>query len=110
MDIFENLPPAVTLVLGILLLVWLVLLLLVPFMIESIRGWTRRSCQELEEMNRKLDVLAALLADRGDPHGARAEPRIDPLADFGDEPGAAAEAGARGGRRRTDRVRKEPTI
>lgn len=123
MDFFENLPPAVTLVLGMLLLLWLVLFLLVPFMIESIRGWSRRSCQELEAMNRKLDVLTALLADRGDVRrdGTRAEPRIEPLADFGPEAGGRraprpgderrAEPGeGRGVRHRPDRARKEPTI
>ena len=104
MDVFDNLPPAVTLVLGMLLLVWLVLLLLVPFMIESIRGWSRRSCQELEEMNRKLDALTTLLADRADVRrdGARAEPRIDPRAD--------TEPDERALRHRPERVRKEPTI
>lgn len=100
MDVFDNLPPAVTLVLGMLLLVWLVLLLLVPFMIESIRGWSRRSYHELEEINRKLDTLTSLLADRGD--GVRTEPRI--------EPHAATEPGERARRHRPDRVRKEPTI
>lgn len=111
MDVFESLPPAVTLVLGLLLLIWLVLLLLVPFMIESIRGWTRRNCKELEEMNRKLDVLTTLLADRGGLRrdGMRAEPRID----IGDEPvdERYAEPGEeRASRHRSDRIRKEPTI
>src|SRR5690606_8665465 len=101
MDLLDNLPPAVTLVLGMLLLMWLVLLLLVPFMVESIRGWSRRSARELEEINRKLDVLTTLLSDREDLRrdGSRAEPRIEP--DLAPKERAS---------RRPDRVRKEPTI
>ena len=53
-EILDNLPPAVMLVLALLLVVWLVLLLLVPFMIESIRGWTRKSHAELEQLNKKI--------------------------------------------------------
>lgn len=115
MSFFENLPSAVTLVLGLLLLVWLILLLLVPFMIESIRGWTRRSCQELEEMNQKLDVLTTLLGGR--PELRRDAPPGEAEADFDEElPERAAggrhdnEPGDRTGRRRPERERKEPTI
>ena len=35
MEMLDNLPPAIGLVLALLLVVWLVLALLVPFMIES---------------------------------------------------------------------------
>jgi hypothetical protein len=78
-----------------LLVVWLVLFLLVPFMLESIRSWTRRNHAELAEMNKKLDRIAALLDARGERHthikDARAEVRPTR------EP-------------RADRARKEPTI
>src|SRR5262249_9747327 len=66
MDTLENLPPAVVLVLALLLVVWLALLLLVPFMIESIRGSTRRSYLELAELNKKMDKVIALLAERNE--------------------------------------------
>jgi hypothetical protein len=92
MEILENLPPVVLLVLALLLVVWLVLLLLVPFMIESIRGSARRSYLELEELNRKVDKLTALLSDRSElPPVRMVEPR---------EPRTA----------RPERARKEPTI
>jgi len=64
MQILNNLPPAVQLVLALLLLAWLVLLLLVPFMIESIRTSHRRSYFELVELNKKLDRLIVMLAER----------------------------------------------
>ena len=64
MEILDNLPPAVTLVLALLLLAWLVLLLLVPFMIESIRTSSRKSYFELVEVNKKLDRLVVMLAER----------------------------------------------
>jgi hypothetical protein len=64
MEILDNLPPAVTLVLALLLLAWLVLLLLVPFMIESIRSSTRKSYFELVELNKKIDRLIVMLAER----------------------------------------------
>jgi hypothetical protein len=66
MDILENLPPAVVLVLALLLVVWLALLLLVPFMIESIRGSVRRSSLELAELNKKMDRVIELLAERNE--------------------------------------------
>ena len=92
MDNISNLPPAVLLVLAVLLAVWLVLLLLVPFMIEGIRNSTRKANQQLELLNRKLDKLIEVL-DRGDaqPVLRAAEPR--------DARPPAAE-----------RTRKEPTI
>ena len=64
MQILDSLPPAVTLVLALLLLAWLVLLLLVPFMIESIRSSSRKSYIELVELNKKVDRLIVLLAER----------------------------------------------
>jgi hypothetical protein len=64
MQILDSLPPAVTLVLALLLLAWLVLLLLVPFMIESIRTSSRKSYYELVELNKKIDRLIVLLAER----------------------------------------------
>lgn len=86
MDIVQSLPPLVTLVLALLLVIWLVLFLLVPFMLESIRSWSRKSCQELEEMNKKLDRLAILLDDRehddrdSSDNRARREPTISDVA------------------------------
>jgi len=97
MDILDNLPPAVLLVLTLLLVVWLVLLLLVPFMIESIRGWTRKSYLELSQINKKLDKLIVLIGDRsGDlPPVRTIEPR--------EPPREVRPAHA-------ERARKEPTI
>jgi hypothetical protein len=93
-EILDNLPPAVMLVLALLLVVWLVLLLLVPFMIESIRGWTRKSYGELEQLNKKIDRLIVLLGERADAATLR------PLERPAREPRAE----------RTERARKEPTI
>jgi hypothetical protein len=95
MDVLENLPPAVLLVLALLLLVWLVLLLLVPFMIESIRGSTRKTYFELQELNKKLDRLIVLIDERE----REVAMRIDGLRATDYDP-----------RARETRVRKEPTI
>jgi hypothetical protein len=92
-EILDNLPPAVMLVLALLLVVWLVLLLLVPFMIESIRGWSRKSYGELDQLNKKVDRLIVLLSER-----AEADlPTVHPIDRPAREP-------------RAERVRKEPTI
>jgi hypothetical protein len=91
-EILDNLPPAVLLVLALLLVVWLVLLLLVPFMIESIRGWTRKSYVELEQLNKKMDKLIVLLAERASVptlHYPPDRPAREPVA---------------------ERARREPTI
>lgn len=64
LEILDTLPPAVMLVLSLLLLVWLVLLLLVPFMIEGIRGATRKTYLETQELNKKLDRLIQLLEEQ----------------------------------------------
>ena len=87
MDNFANLPATVQVVLAVLLAVWLGLLLLVPFMIESIRNSSRRSRTELELLNQKMDRLIELLE--------RSEP---PARVVGTRP------------QRAERVRKEPTI
>jgi len=87
MDNFANLPATVQVVLAVLLAVWLGLLLLVPFMIESIRNSSRRSRTELELLNQKMDRLIELL-ERGEP-GTRV-------------------AGTR--TKQAERARKEPTI
>jgi hypothetical protein len=103
MDILQSLPPLVALALGVLLVVWLVLFLLVPFMLESIRSWSRKTCHELEEMNQKLDRLTVLL-DRN-----RTEAPV--LVDAHIEPRTQERAAPRPPRdTRTDRARKEPTI
>lgn len=106
MDVWQSLPLAAKLALGALGLVWLVVFLLVPFMVESLRSSARKMRIELEEMNRKLDLLTTLLADRsgaapqGTHHGAetRREPWLDPPA--GREPSRAG----------SERARREPTI
>ena len=87
MDNFANLPATVQLVLAVLLAVWLALLLLVPFMIESIRNSTRKTRTQLELLNQKMDRLIDIL-ERGEPATRTAGPRA----------------------RHTDPVRKEPTI
>lgn len=96
MDVIESLPPLVTLVLGLLLVVWLVLFLLVPFMLESIRGWTRKSHAELADINKKLDRIARLL----DSQSAEMNVLLD----------ATREAAGRPAREPRDRARREPTI
>jgi hypothetical protein len=101
MEILQNLPPAVTLVLVLLLVVWLVLLLLVPFMIESIRGSTRKAYLELEEMNHKLDRIATLL-ERGAEPTLRAE-IVRPV-DLGVDVRPPVREP------RSERARREPTI
>lgn len=95
MDALQNLPPIVALVLGLVLLAWLVLVFLVPFMIEGIRQSTRKTYEELVDMNEKLDRLTAALhrnaaAAAAHPPAAGPEPRAAPS----DEP----------------RRRREPTI
>jgi predicted PurR-regulated permease PerM len=75
MDNISNLPPAVSLVLAVLLVVWLVLLLLVPFMIESIRSSTRKAHHQLELLNRKIDRLIELLESRDAQNARAGEPR-----------------------------------
>ncbi|HZF28406.1 MAG TPA: hypothetical protein VE907_04770 [Gammaproteobacteria bacterium] len=97
MEILDSLPPAVTLVLSLLLLAWLVLLLLVPFMIESIRTSTRKSYFELVELNKRLDRLIVLLAERDT--GLRSERADFDL--FESRPASDLPP---------DRARKEPTI
>jgi hypothetical protein len=105
MDVLQSLPLAVTVVLGLLAAAWLVLWLLVPFMIESIRGSTRKARLELEAINQKLDLLTTLLAERNGTspeirHGTehRREPRLD-------LPGGAAS-----NRTVAERARREPTL
>ena len=88
MDNLANLPTAVLIVLAVLLAVWLVLLLLVPFMIESIRNSTRKSHQQLELLNQKVDKLIELLDKSDAPILRSSEPRAN----------------------RGDRSRREPTI
>jgi hypothetical protein len=95
MDVLESLPPLVTLVLGLLLVVWLVLFLLVPFMLESIRSWTRRSHAELADINKKLDRIATLLDDQS----ADMNVLLDVTRDSRGAP-----------RDQRERARKEPTI
>ena len=97
MELFENLPPAVTLVLALFVLVWLVLLFLLPFMVESIRGRTRRIHEELEDLNDKLDRLNRLLGDHSAPSYRAEPPRPERTTE------RPVEAAA-------PRVRREPTI
>jgi|GEM_PF-1879613 hypothetical protein len=97
MDVFENLPPIVALVLGFVLLVWLVLVFLVPFMIEGIRQSARKTHEELVDLNAKLDRLNALLLQRaGPPPAGRVEPPLPSTAETRDG--------------RDTRGRREPTI
>lgn len=77
MDAFENLPPIVLLMLGFVLIAWLVLVFLTPFMIESIRQSARKTHEELVDLNAKLDRLNALLSQgAARAPDARAEPGI----------------------------------
>ncbi|HEY8519193.1 MAG TPA: hypothetical protein VIN61_03860 [Gammaproteobacteria bacterium] len=99
-ETLQSLPPAVALILSLFALVWLVLLFLLPFMVESIRGWTRKVHAELEEMNRKLDRLNAVLGERG--AGAAASRPADPIDERIERIDRPAPA--------PGRVRREPTI
>jgi hypothetical protein len=92
MEALQNLPPIVGLILGFIAIAWLVLVFLVPFMIEGIRQSTRKTYEELAEMNDKLDRLNALLTHGRAPANARG--RAEPPASDAPEP----------------RGRKEPTI
>jgi hypothetical protein len=85
MDNLANLPAPVQIVLALLLAVWLALLLLVPFMIESIRNSARKTRAQLELLNQKMDRLIDILE--------RSEP-----------------ARTAGPRAQHERARKEPTI
>jgi hypothetical protein len=86
--------------------VWLVLLLLVPFMIESIRGSVRKTYLELEALNEKLDRLIALLErDRGAATPIHAPPS-DSAPRVEEQPLVEERPRAE----RVERVRKEPTI
>jgi hypothetical protein len=83
MEILDKLPPVVALVLALLLVVWLVLALLVPFMIESIRGSTRKTHLELADLNEKLDRVLAVLeksaaARTEQPPAEEAQPKLAP--------------------------------
>jgi hypothetical protein len=100
-EILDNLPPAVLLVLALLLVVWLVLLLLVPFMIESIRGWTRKSYVQLEQLNAKIDRLVVLLEERPPERVVERVVEHDPYPIEVDRPAREP---------RAERVRREPTI
>jgi hypothetical protein len=104
MQIFENLPPIVGLILGFVLLVWLVFVFLVPFMIESIRQSARKTHEELVELNRKLDALGSRLADSARV-SASAGLRENPPPGPPGQPAARSDAGKPEGRRR-----REPTI
>jgi hypothetical protein len=100
MEILDKLPPVVALVLALLLVVWLVLALLVPFMIESIRGSSRKTHLELEALNEKVDRLLVLLEQGSAPRPAPPEEsRAKP---------APPEAPHR--EQRPPPTRKEPTI
>jgi hypothetical protein len=112
MEILDNLPPSIGLVLGLLLIVWLVLALLVPFMIESIRSSNRRSLAELEEINDKLERVVALLERGAAPTAAPPAPAIprtapvprveeDEYEEAEEQPASATHF---------ERRRKEPTI
>lgn len=102
MEVLQSLPSAVTLVLGLLLVAWLVLLLLVPFMIESIRSSTRKAHLELEAINDKLDKLTAILERDNVPTldaALTGEPRKDARREASPSPAPTS-----------DRTRREPTI
>jgi hypothetical protein len=104
MDILENVPPALTLVVVLIVLIWVVLLFLVPFMIEGIRSSARKSHEELQAMNAKLDRLTRLLSERAAADPARAGAPPKPGAEprrTAPAPGAQREPAAR---------RREPTI
>lgn len=101
-----GLPPVLAGIIGLLLLAWLVLLILVPFMIEGIRTWTRRNHEELRALNQRIDRLSAALEARREirserPAPAPAEPSVG-RADRGAAPRMPAG--------RPPATRREPTL
>jgi hypothetical protein len=76
--------PVIAIVGGLIALLWLVLFLLLPFIVEGIRGWTIKNNAELRQINASLQKLNMQLAGRTGvqrPHGtppaaARREPTI----------------------------------
>lgn len=131
MQVFQNLPPIVGLILGLVLLAWLIFVFLVPFMIEGIRQSARKTHAELVELNEKMDRLTAALeassrasAAGTEPVGAGASAAQTRRPAAQTRPGGAArdsrqaargakpERGPRGERaeRGEPRGRREPTI
>ena len=118
MEALQDFPPIVALILGLVLLAWLVLVFLVPFMIEGIRQSTRKTYEELVEMNDKLDQLNAALSRGGFAGDYGSPPRTDaPMSgrpDRGDDRGGPPRAETRRGDTRPAppeaRRRREPTI
>ncbi len=118
MEAFENLPPIVVLLLGFVLVAWLVLVFLVPFMIEGIRQSVRKTHDELVATNEKLDQLNALMA-HAVGRSAAAPRRAEPAPPRAPEPRAPRETREppHGGEVREPREnrppprgRREPTI
>ena len=102
MDALETLPPIVVLLLGFVLVAWLVLVFLVPFMIEGIRQSVRRTHEELVATNEKLDQLNALMAHAVGRSAAPRRAEAPP-------PREREERGTRD-TREPPRGRREPTI
>lgn len=110
-QLFQNLPPIVGLILGLVLLAWLVFVFLVPFMIESIRQSSRKTHEQLVELNRKIDELNAALSEaaaRRLPHEPPPQGAAGPARGAQSEKGRKPEA--RGTARTGSRGRREPTI
>jgi hypothetical protein len=84
MEGWTAMHPVISIVIGLIGLVWVVLLVLLPFIVEGIRAWTIKNNRELTRINANLEKLNALLAGRAraqHPSGApapaaRREPTI----------------------------------
>jgi hypothetical protein len=112
-QLFQNLPPIVGLILGLVLLAWLVFVFLVPFMIESIRQSSRKTHEQLVELNRKIDELNAALAEaaaRRLPHEPPTQGAAGPARGAQHEKGGKREDRGTGRGRTGSRGRREPTI
>ena len=113
MQIIDNLPPIVAILIGALALFWVVLALLVPFMIEGIRQSAKKSHDELIELNEKIDRLTALLGEAAERAPSAGAPNAAAHAGGAARGRATVPAERTSPRRPADepaRGRREPTI
>jgi hypothetical protein len=106
METLMAMPPVLAAVVGLLLLAWIVLLILIPFIVEGIRTWTRKNHEELRALNQKIERLTAAL-----------ETRRDSMPQYPTRSPAENASGPRGAARRQPAVaprppaaRQEPTL
>jgi type II secretory pathway component PulM len=99
METLMAMPPVLAAVVGLLLLAWVVLLILIPFMVEGIRTWTRKNHEELRALNQKFERLTAELEARREAIPRPTVPRT-----------AARTAGSNSAPAHPTPARREPTL